>query len=140
MSPSTATCTPAWPGAAPGCPAVSDAEVAALILDPDRDVFVLYLGGAPAGFFELDRRAARRGAPHPPRAAARVPGAPPGQVVPGPGGGGRLGLPAGAGVDQRRRRRRPAGHPPLPVGGFRPLRDHPGGRARRGAALRAHIE
>lgn len=34
----------------------SDAEVAERLLDPERDVFVLYLGGAPAGFFELDRR------------------------------------------------------------------------------------
>jgi GNAT superfamily N-acetyltransferase len=39
-----------------GLPAVSDPEVADLLADPDRDVFVLYLGGAPAGFFELDRR------------------------------------------------------------------------------------
>lgn len=44
-------------GGGPGLPGVSDIEVAALILDPDRDVFVLYLGGSPAGFFELDRRA-----------------------------------------------------------------------------------
>ena len=43
-------------GGGPGLPGVPDSEVAALILDPDRDVFVLYLGGAPAGFFELDRR------------------------------------------------------------------------------------
>jgi GNAT superfamily N-acetyltransferase len=34
----------------------SDAELAEELADPDRDVFVLYLGGAPAGFFELDRR------------------------------------------------------------------------------------
>ena len=36
----------------------SDDEVAEQLLDADRDVFVLYLGGAPAGFFELDRRRA----------------------------------------------------------------------------------
>ena len=44
--------------AAEGLPGLSDAEVAALLPDAERDVFVLYLGGAPAGFFELDRRAA----------------------------------------------------------------------------------
>ena len=36
----------------------SDGELAELLRDADRDVFVLYLGGAPAGFFELDRRRA----------------------------------------------------------------------------------
>ena len=34
----------------------SDPELADTLADPDLDVFVLYLGGAPAGFFELDRR------------------------------------------------------------------------------------
>ena len=34
----------------------SDDEIAAEITDPERDTFVLYLGGAPAGFFQLDRR------------------------------------------------------------------------------------
>jgi GNAT superfamily N-acetyltransferase len=42
--------------AAEGLPGLSDAEVGDLLADADRDVFVLYLGGAPAGFFELDRR------------------------------------------------------------------------------------
>ena len=36
----------------------SDSEVAEELLDSDRDFFVLYLGGAPAGFFALDRRGA----------------------------------------------------------------------------------
>lgn len=36
----------------------SDDEVAEQLLDTARDVFVLYMGGAPAGFFELDRRRA----------------------------------------------------------------------------------
>ena len=35
---------------------LSDADLMELLLDPKLDVFVLYLGGAPAGFFELDRR------------------------------------------------------------------------------------
>lgn len=34
----------------------SDEELTARLTDPDYDVFVLYLGGAPAGFFELDHR------------------------------------------------------------------------------------
>lgn len=45
-------------GGGEGLPGVPDAAVAELLLDSDRDVFVLYLGGAPAGFFELDRRGA----------------------------------------------------------------------------------
>lgn len=36
--------------------ALSDDEVVVRLTDPALDVFVLYLGGAPAGFFELDRR------------------------------------------------------------------------------------
>ena len=43
-------------GGGEGLPGIGDADLAAQLLDPDRDVFVLYLGGAPAGFFELDRR------------------------------------------------------------------------------------
>jgi GNAT superfamily N-acetyltransferase len=43
-------------GAGEGLAGMADAAVAARLTDPDRDVFVLYLGGAPAGFFELDRR------------------------------------------------------------------------------------
>lgn len=43
-------------GGGAGLPDRSDDDLAARILDPDWDVFVLYLGGAPAGFFELDRR------------------------------------------------------------------------------------
>ncbi|MFH1330933.1 MAG: GNAT family N-acetyltransferase [Actinomycetota bacterium] len=35
---------------------MSDDGLAEMLLDADRDVFVLYLGGAPAGLFELDRR------------------------------------------------------------------------------------
>jgi GNAT superfamily N-acetyltransferase len=35
---------------------VADADLLEMLHDPKRDVFVLYLGGAPAGFFELDRR------------------------------------------------------------------------------------
>lgn len=35
---------------------LSDEEISATLTDPAFDVFVLYLGGAPAGFFELDRR------------------------------------------------------------------------------------
>ena len=42
--------------AAEGLRDLSDVEVAEQLTDADRDVFVLYLGGAPAGFFELDRR------------------------------------------------------------------------------------
>jgi len=45
-------------GGGEGLPGRPDEDLAAVILDPDRDVFVLYLGGAPAGFFELDRRVA----------------------------------------------------------------------------------
>jgi len=36
--------------------ALSDPDIAETLLDPDRDVFILYIGGAPAGFFELDRQ------------------------------------------------------------------------------------
>lgn len=36
--------------------ALSDDAVAARLTDAALDVFVLYMGGAPAGFFELDRR------------------------------------------------------------------------------------
>jgi len=35
---------------------ISDDGLVERLLDTDQDVFVLYLGGAPAGFFELDRR------------------------------------------------------------------------------------
>jgi GNAT superfamily N-acetyltransferase len=35
---------------------LSDSDLTARLTDTARDVFVLYLGGAPAGFFELDRR------------------------------------------------------------------------------------
>jgi len=35
---------------------LSDDDLTARLTDPALDVFVLYLGGAPAGFFELDRR------------------------------------------------------------------------------------
>jgi GNAT superfamily N-acetyltransferase len=35
---------------------LSDAELLALVTDSEIDVFVLYMGGVPAGFFELDRR------------------------------------------------------------------------------------
>jgi GNAT superfamily N-acetyltransferase len=35
---------------------MSDADLLALISDPLVEVFVLYQGGIPAGFFELDRR------------------------------------------------------------------------------------
>jgi len=34
----------------------SDDDLAGLLLDPLLEVVVLFLGGAPAGFFELDRR------------------------------------------------------------------------------------
>lgn len=43
-------------GPAAGLGGRSDDEIVAEITDPDRDTFVLYLGGAPAGFFQLDRR------------------------------------------------------------------------------------
>jgi GNAT superfamily N-acetyltransferase len=36
--------------------AMSDEELEAIISDPKVEVFVLYMGGVPAGFFELDRR------------------------------------------------------------------------------------
>ena len=36
---------------------VSDAVLAGLLAEPDVEVHVLYRGGEPAGFFELDRRA-----------------------------------------------------------------------------------
>lgn len=35
---------------------LSDADLMERLVDPGLDVFVFYLGGAPAGFFELDRR------------------------------------------------------------------------------------
>lgn len=35
---------------------LSDEDLTAILGDPHIDVFVLYLGGVPAGFFELDRR------------------------------------------------------------------------------------
>jgi ribosomal protein S18 acetylase RimI-like enzyme len=35
---------------------LSDAELATIIQHPDIDVFVLYVGGEPAGYAELDRR------------------------------------------------------------------------------------
>ena len=35
---------------------MTDTELLAVIADPLVDVFVLYMGGVPAGFFELDRR------------------------------------------------------------------------------------
>ncbi len=35
---------------------MTDPELLAIISDPLVDVFVLYFGGVPAGFFELDRR------------------------------------------------------------------------------------
>lgn len=43
-------------GGGEGLPGVADEDLAGMLLDADRDVFVLSLGGAPAGFFELDRR------------------------------------------------------------------------------------
>jgi ribosomal protein S18 acetylase RimI-like enzyme len=36
---------------------LSDVELAAIVNHPDVDVFVLYVGGEPAGYAELDRRA-----------------------------------------------------------------------------------
>lgn len=45
-------------GQAAGLAGRSDAELAEELTDPDCDTFVLYLGGAPAGFFQLDRRTA----------------------------------------------------------------------------------
>lgn len=36
--------------------ALDDAELAEIICDPEVDVFVLSMGGVPAGMFELDRR------------------------------------------------------------------------------------
>jgi GNAT superfamily N-acetyltransferase len=35
---------------------MDEEELLAVITDPRVDVFVLYMGGVPAGFFELDRR------------------------------------------------------------------------------------
>lgn len=35
---------------------MDDEELLKVITDPHVDVFVLYVGGVPAGFFELDRR------------------------------------------------------------------------------------
>jgi len=43
-------------GGGEGLGGISDDGLAERLLDADRDVFVLYLGGAPAGLFELDRR------------------------------------------------------------------------------------
>ncbi len=43
-------------GQSPRGPALSNEDLDARLTDPAFDVFVLYLGGAPAGFFELDRR------------------------------------------------------------------------------------
>lgn len=37
---------------------LDDDALGAIILDPAVDVFVLYVGGVPAGMFELDRRVA----------------------------------------------------------------------------------
>ena len=36
--------------------AAPDAEIAAILADPRLSIHVLYRGGAPAGFYELDRR------------------------------------------------------------------------------------
>ena len=36
--------------------ALHDSDLAALISDPMVEIYVLYVGGTPAGFFELDRR------------------------------------------------------------------------------------
>jgi GNAT superfamily N-acetyltransferase len=38
--------------------ALDDAALAAIIHDPDVDIFVLYYDGVPAGYIELDRRVA----------------------------------------------------------------------------------
>ncbi|PHK95687.1 GNAT family N-acetyltransferase [Pseudoroseomonas rhizosphaerae] len=38
--------------------AAGDAEIATILADPAVSIHVLYQGGAPAGFFELERRAA----------------------------------------------------------------------------------
>lgn len=35
---------------------LSDAELAAIIQDPRVEIYVLYAGGVPAGYFEIDRR------------------------------------------------------------------------------------
>lgn len=43
-------------GEADGLGGLADSDLAARLTDAALDVFVLYLGGAPAGFFELDRR------------------------------------------------------------------------------------
>jgi ribosomal protein S18 acetylase RimI-like enzyme len=37
---------------------MSDAALAAIVADPKVEIYVLYAGGAPAGFIELDRRGA----------------------------------------------------------------------------------
>jgi GNAT superfamily N-acetyltransferase len=37
-------------------PDLDDAALAGRMVDPDYDVYVLYLGGVPAALFELDRR------------------------------------------------------------------------------------
>lgn len=42
----------------PGLDTRSDAELIERLADPAVEVFVLFIGGVPAGFFELDRRAA----------------------------------------------------------------------------------
>jgi GNAT superfamily N-acetyltransferase len=39
---------------------MSDDELAAIVQHPDVEVYVLYRGGVPAGFFELDARARRK--------------------------------------------------------------------------------
>lgn len=38
---------------------LSDDDLLAIVTDPAVDVFVLYMGGVPAGMFELDRRVDR---------------------------------------------------------------------------------
>jgi len=37
---------------------MSDAEIAAIVQDPRVEIYVLYVGGAPAGYVEIDRREA----------------------------------------------------------------------------------
>jgi len=37
----------------------SDAKLAALLAKPETEIFVLHVGGVPAGFYELDRSGAR---------------------------------------------------------------------------------
>lgn len=43
-------------GESPQLSELSDADLSERLADPALDVFVFYLGGAPAGFFEFDRR------------------------------------------------------------------------------------